>query len=1029
MAAERVRSDPPHVEEPTLSVRLLGGVELLLGAERLPPLESARAESLLAYLLLHRDVPQSRQRLAFLLWPDSSESQALTNLRQVLFNLRHALPCVDRFVEVERRTLRWRADAPLWLDVTAFEQAVAQGRLEDAVELYGGELLEGSYDDWVLEERERLQQLHREALERLAVRMEEAGRWADAIRYGERLLRQDPLREATYRLLMRVYRAAGDAARALRVYHECAAVLRRELGIAPSPATRTACEDLLAIEARAEERDAAPAGGPPLVGRARERAALSARWRAAAAGDAQVVLVTGEPGIGKSRLVEELRSWCSHRGAVIAEGRAYAAEGIVAFGLVTAWLRAEPIAARLRRLPRTDRTELGRLVPELLAQMPGVSAPEPLEEAELRRRLFGAAARAILSAGTPVLLVADDVQWSDEQTLRFVHYLLRAEPQAPLLLAATARREEIDARHPLAYLVAGLKALGRFSEIGLERLTRAETAILAQRTTGRAPTDAELDRLYADSEGNPLFVVEALRAGDAEPSAKVQGVIASRLAQLSESAGELAGMAATIGREFTAQLLSRVAGAGDDVLVRGLDELWRRGLVREHGPNAYDFSHGRIREAAYAGLSPARRRHHHLRVAGALEREDRDAVSAQVAAHYDAAGEAAKAAEWHVRAAAAAQRLHASADALRSLERALELLAGLPATPERARLELEVLTAFPAPLVAVGGYLSERMAGVHERAMELAAELGVEPEPPLLRSLAMATLTRGEYDAAEVVGEQLRARAERDGDDVLWVESAYVLGVAAFWRGLLGDARRHFTGAVERYRPEQRGAHTLAYGQDPQLFCLMRLAYTLWLLGREAEAGRALEEVLRLAERSSQPYGRTATLLWAAFLAVDQHEPELVRKRVAAAMAGPSLGWQEDWAPRLFGGYLEALDGRAREGLERVRRACSELARRPAAPGVPGMLARVLLETCATASDARAGLTAADEALQMGGGTALWEAEIRRLRARFLALLDADRHDVAAELERAIAVAEHQGARPFERRARADLERLVAGTR
>jgi DNA-binding SARP family transcriptional activator/tetratricopeptide (TPR) repeat protein len=1021
---EGLRSDPRDVQESTLFVRLLGGVELRLGTERLAPLESARAESLLAYLLLHRDAPQTRQRLAFRMWPDSSESQALTNLRQVLFNLRRALPCVDRFIEVGRRTLQWRSDAPWWLDVAAFEQAMARGRLEEAVELYGGDLLEGSYDDWVLEERERLQQLYGDALERLAVWMEEAGRWAEAVRYGERLLRQDPLREETYRLLMRVHRAAGDAGRALRVYHECAVTLRRELGIEPSSATRAAYEGLLSSEARVEE----PAAGPPLVGRSRERAALSACWRAAASGEARLVLVSGEPGIGKSRLVEELRSWCSHHGAATAEARAYAAEGAMAFGLVAAWLRSEPIAARLRRLPRADLTELARLLPELLSQSE-VAAPEPLEEAEQRQRLFGAAARAILCAGRPILLIADDLQWCDEQTLRFVHYLLRAEAHAPLLVAATARREDIDARHPAAELIAGLQALERFSEIALERLTREETAMLAQRITGRAPAETDVRRLYEDSEGNPLFIVEALRAGATEPNAKVQGVIAARLAQLSEIAGELAGIAATIGREFTAPLLSRVSGVDDEVFVRGLDELWRRGLVRERGPNAYDFSHGRIREAAYAALSPAQRRHHHLRVAEALEPEASDAVSAQVAAHYDAAGEPAKAVEWHVMAAAAAQRLHASADALRSLERALELVAELPATPEQAALELQVLTAFPAPLVAVGGYLSERMAWVHERALALAAELGVEPEPPLLRSLALATLTRGEYEAAHAVGERLRARAVRDADDVLWVESAYVLGVAAFWRGLLEDARRHFTAAVERYRPQQRTAHLLRYGQDPQMFCLMRLAYTLWLLGRGDEADRAVEEVLSLAERSSHPYSRMATLLWAACLALDQHEPRLVRERTRAALKRPSVEWQVEWATDTLGGYLAVLDGRPQEDVERARRAFADLSPRPTAPGVPGILARILLETCAAAGDAQAGLVAADEALEIGGGTALWQAEIRRLRAGFLECVGAERADVRGELEQAIAVAERQGARPFERRAREDLERLSARTR
>jgi DNA-binding SARP family transcriptional activator len=158
------------VGSPALGVRLLGSIDLRLGDEQLPPLDSARVESMLAYLLLHRDAPQPRQRVAFLLWPDSTEAQARTNLRKVLHTLRRALPDADRFLAVGPRTLQWRPEAPLWLDVEHFERALADDRLEDAVDLYRGDLLEGSYDEWLAGERERLAGLHLEALARLAHR-------------------------------------------------------------------------------------------------------------------------------------------------------------------------------------------------------------------------------------------------------------------------------------------------------------------------------------------------------------------------------------------------------------------------------------------------------------------------------------------------------------------------------------------------------------------------------------------------------------------------------------------------------------------------------------------------------------------------------------------------------------------------------------------------------------------------------------------------------------------------------------------
>jgi DNA-binding SARP family transcriptional activator len=1031
---------------PTLHIRLLGELDLRSGKVPLPPLESARAGSLLAYLLLHRAAPQPRQHLAFLLWPDSTESQARTNLRHVLHNLRHALTDLDRFLDVTAHTLQWRADAPCWLDVAAFEEALARAEAEppdselaalrDAVELYVGDLLAGWYDEWLLADRERLRQRYLATLERLIALHETRGEHLQAIQDAERLLRHDPLHEESYRLLMRLYDARGDRARALRVYHACTATLERELGVEPSAATRAVYEALLPVERKpsSEAADTDRLAGTPFIGRAAERAQLTELWRTTERRQAQFVLVTGEPGVGKTRLIEEFRSWCASRGALTSAAHSYAAEGALAYSPVVTWLRSEALRPRLDRLDRVRLSELSRLLPELLTEVPGLVRPEPLLDPDERQRLFDAAARAVLASGAPLLLVADDLHWSDRETLQFLHFLIRVAPDAPLLIAATARREEIDDQNPLTDLLAGLHRLSRLTEIELGRLTRDETAILAQRLTGRPAEELDADQLYRETEGNPLFVVEALRAGWKSgyagrgwTSPKVQAVITSRLQQLSEPARDLVGIAATIGREFTSEVIMYASEASEETLVRSLDELWRRRIIREQSAEAYDFSHDKVREVAYLALSLARRRHHHLRVARALEQLyalDSGPVSGQIASHYERAGASRQAVRWYERAVEAAQQVYAHSEAIRLLERALDLLRTLPKNPERDARELEILTAFLGFLAAVDAFTSSRIADMQRHALELARALGVEPSPPLLRSLALASLANDDFETARAVGWQLHARAEREADDMLLVEAEYVLGIAAFWSVELDAARRHFEAAVARCRPEHRHAHLLRYAQDTKVICLSRLANTLWFLGYPEAAARARDAALALADELGHRYSRVNALWFSALLALEMRDREQLRENLAALWAGrlADEAKQSQLASEAAAGYLDVLDGRKETGIARIESALADAELSQHAPGGRAVLMRVLLEAYATTREVQAGLAAADRSLAIGG-TRLYEAEVRRLRAELLAALGASSQDIEAELGRALEIARRQGAKMFELRTMVSLLR------
>ncbi len=690
-----------------LSISLLGGFSIKQDQAPVPEVNTPRLQSLVAYLLLHRDAPQSRAHIAFLFWPDTSEVQARTNLRNLLHHLRHALPDADSYLDVSVQTLEWRREASFSLDVADFGAALAQARkareigdapgtreaLERAVALYKGDLLPSCYDDWILPIREALGQEYLDALEELAGKLEEQGDYPAAVRVAQRLLRNDPLREAVYRRLIRLHASHGDRAAALRVYHTCTTILQRELGVEPGEATREAYEQVLGLEWGVSPTTRTATTFSPLVGREREWERMLGAWCAVmAGGEPLVLMVRGEAGIGKTRLVEELVQWAARQGITSASARCYEAEGDLAFAPVTSWLRAYPLPA----LEDAWLAEVARLLPEVLAQRPYLTRPAALTEAWQRRHLFEALSRAILGLSQPLLLTIDDLQWCDRDTLEWLHFLLRFDRGARLLVVGAYRPEEIGENHPLVALLQAMRPEGTVAEVELPPLDEAATEKLAAQLAGRELSGETAQHLFRETEGNPLFVVEAVRVGlpDQEPShetsdlggsslqvrglpPRVKSMLEARLAQVSPPARELAGLAATIGREFSFKLLARAGGREEDTLVRELDELWQRRIVREHGVDGYDFSHDKLREVAYQGMSAARQRLLHRHIAEALEglhAAELDPVSHQVAAHYENAGLPAQAAPYYLRAAEVVRRVYANDEAIALLRRGIALL-------------------------------------------------------------------------------------------------------------------------------------------------------------------------------------------------------------------------------------------------------------------------------------------------------------------------------------------------------------------
>jgi DNA-binding SARP family transcriptional activator len=432
---------------PPLTIKLLGGFSLTYGNQPIVGMNTPRSQALLSYLLLHRDSPQPRQRLAFELWTDSTDPQARTNLRKELSYLRRDLPDADHFLVIDAKTLQWLPTAPFTLDVIEFEQAAQaseqgdratrQSQLEQAIARYRGELLPNCADEWILPERDRLQQLYIRALERLIDQVKEQQDYRLALSYAHQLLRVDPLTESTYCTLMRLYHLNGDRANALQVYHRCRTVLSEDLGVDPSPTTRKLYEALLLEEDEPStdilspsatlptaEPQRLPTRAPPqltypLMGREQEWQRLQ-QWGsddrsdgARSVGDprrpksmSEVFLLIGEPGIGKTRLLEELQATVPQT----LWGNGFAAEMVRPYGIWIDALRSRPIPADL-----PISAELGWLLPEL--GQPAAMPPD-------RSHLFDAVVQLLAAWATqvPLVVILDNIQWVDEASSALLNY-------------------------------------------------------------------------------------------------------------------------------------------------------------------------------------------------------------------------------------------------------------------------------------------------------------------------------------------------------------------------------------------------------------------------------------------------------------------------------------------------------------------------------------------------------------------------------------------------------------------------------
>lgn len=798
-----------------LRIQLLGKFHLVYDGKPIGSIDSPRLQSLLAYLLIHRDAPVSRQRLSYLFWTDSSESQARTNLRNLLYHLKEGLPDADQLLEINPKTLWWRPAIPIDLDLEEFEnhlnqaaQAQASGQdqeyqhaLTEAVGLYQGDLLPSCYEDWILPERERLSQSYIRALEELIDLSRENKDYNQAIHSCQALLRQDPLHEATYRELMSLFDANGEKAQAVRVYHQCVDSLEKELGLEPGIKTRQLYQTLMDRSADEAEPARVTEKGARLVGRDQAWKTLLDDWRDPDK-KSRMVLIQGEPGIGKTYLAEEFTRWVRRQGIKTLQTRSYPLAGELAYTQVADLLRNEAICPKLPSLEEAWLIELTRLLPELRQTHPELPDPEPLEESWQRQRLFESAARGITLGEQRLLILIDDLQWCDRETLAWLGFLLKFKADARILILATVRLEEVPAESQLHLLLAELEREGRITRIQLEPLDQDYTAALARAVWGAELEPGTAAQLFHETEGNPLFVVEVVRSGFLAQGPggtrtlppKIQAVIETRLNALSSNARHLASIGAVTGRNFDYPLLTKAAEINEDQAIRGLDELWGRRVIRDESGEGYNFSHDKFREVLYQGLSPPRRTLLHKKVAQAIEelhQAQLGEVASQLAHHYQIVGEKEKAVQYLIQAGDQARAIFARENAVAHYQDAIAYRDHPP-----DQLSISLYQKWGNNLLELACY--EQAQEAFQRMRDAAVEVGdCELEAQAWLALGKVLDRQGDHTQALASAEKALEVAAENRCSLERTEAVLLIGQSYHRLGQAEQAEEHIIQALE----------------------------------------------------------------------------------------------------------------------------------------------------------------------------------------------------------------------------------------